>query len=204
MIDNYIFDLGQVIVEFDSRKIMAPYIPDERDMDEIEDVLFARKYWDRLDDGTKSEAEIINEMLPNIPYRLHSAAREVIESWYMRLPVKTQTVEIIKYLKARGKKVYLLSNISREFADNCKDLKYLSDIFSNFDGLVFSGQIGLVKPNKEIFLYALNKFDIEPETAMFIDDNINNINAAKALGVKTFLFKNNYSELRETIECEID
>ena len=82
-------------------------------------------------------------------------------------------------------------------------IQYLNDIFSNFDGLVFSGQLGLVKPNKEIFLYALNKFDIEPETAMFIDDNINNINAADALGVKTFLFKNNYSELIEMIKKEI-
>ncbi|HZZ76017.1 MAG TPA: HAD-IA family hydrolase, partial [Puia sp.] len=54
-----------------------------------------------------------------------------------------------------------------------------------FDGIVISGEEKLIKPDKKIFEVMLNRYQLEAENALFIDDNINNILAAKVMGFET-------------------
>ena len=54
-----------------------------------------------------------------------------------------------------------------------------------FDGLLISGEEKMVKPNKEIFELAIDRFNLVPDNTVFIDDNLDNINAAKKLNFRT-------------------
>ena len=82
----------------------------------------------------------------------------------------------------------MLSNISKGFAENYTVVPQLNELFALFDGLVFSGPLGITKPNKEIFDYVLEKYDLKAEETVFFDDNKNNILGAEKVGIKGHLF----------------
>ena len=70
-------------------------------------------------------------------------------------------------------------------------------LFSNFDGIVLSGPIGKIKPNKDIFDHITEKFDIDKNDCIFIDDSSINIEGAKKAGINGYLFDGNADKLRE-------
>jgi HAD superfamily hydrolase (TIGR01509 family) len=63
-----------------------------------------------------------------------------------------------------------------------------------------SAKIGLRKPHKEIYLFALNKLNAKPRECIFIDDKPENIQPAKALGIKTILYRQNLNELKQKLK----
>ena len=58
------------------------------------------------------------------------------------------------------------------------------DFLKLFDGLLISGEEGIVKPNPTIFKLAIERFNLEPNKCIFVDDKFENVNAAKNLGFK--------------------
>ena len=74
---------------------------------------------------------------------------------------------------------------------------WIKELFSHFDGLVFSGVVELVKPNADIFEYLLKEFDLKAKDCMFIDDNAANIKGAESVGIKGYLFDGDADKLRE-------
>ena len=107
--------------------------------------------------------------------------------------------DLIKAIKENGGKLFLLSNISYTFAKNWQNTEQLADLFSLFDGLVFSAEAGKIKPNADIFQHLLYKYNLAADDTIFIDDNINNVNGAKAVGVDAYLFDGNAEKLRKNI-----
>ena len=154
---NYIFDFGNVLAEFYPDKLTAPYVKDEKIRKTISNVIFDRLYWDRLDDGTMSHEDVKKEAKERLSPEMYELACKTIDNWIGNLtPVKGME-ELIDEIKKAGKKLYLISNISKEFADGYKNITWIEELFSKFDGLVFSGPIGLIKPGKEIFDYLIEK-----------------------------------------------
>ena len=95
------------------------------------------------------------------------------------------TDEWMDYYKSRGYKIYILSNFSgKAFRDCADELDYVKKA----DGAVISYQVGLIKPDPAIYRLLLDKYDIDPKEAVFIDDNKDNIEAAKQFGLSTILF----------------
>ena len=70
----------------------------------------------------------------------------------------------------------MLSNISKGFAENYASVEGFDRLFSLFDGLVFSGPLGKIKPDTKIFKHLLDTYGISAEDSVFIDDNVSNIN----------------------------
>lgn len=196
MIKNYIFDFGQVIVKFDTHFMTSVYIKETKDIEKVEQVVFDRLYWDKLDAGTITDDEVKAGICSRLPEELHKSACLVYDNWYYNLPFINGIVELLSGIKANGGKLYLLSNISEGFAENYKNVMALKSLFEIFDGLVFSAPIGLTKPDKEIFDYVLAKYNLNPQETVFIDDNINNILGARASGIKGYLFDGNISKLK--------
>ena len=95
-----------------------------------------------------------------------------------------------------GKKLFLLSNISEGFAKTYPEVKWIKELFNNFDGIVLSGTIGKAKPNKDIFEYVLEKFGLNADECLFIDDSPKNISAAKSVGIDGYIF-DDADKLRE-------
>lgn len=197
MIKNIIFDFGKVLVDFDPYYMTKQYFNNEEEIKLVSDIIFDRLYWDKLDKGAITDAEIKNDVKKRLPVNLIDNAFLAYDNWYRNLPEINGMREIVTQLKAKGYKLYLLSNISKQFVENYAKVESIVSLFELFDGLVFSGPIEMVKPNKDIFEYLLNKFLINAEESVFIDDNVSNINGAKKVGINTYLFDGNSKNLRE-------
>jgi 2-haloacid dehalogenase len=63
------------------------------------------------------------------------------------------------------------------------------DFLQIFDGIIVSGHEKLIKPDKEIFYSLLNRYNLHAENCVFIDDNINNVEAADAIGFHSLHFR---------------
>ena len=203
MTDNYIFDFGMVLIDFNMPYMTSVYVEDKEDAQLVESVVFDREYWNRLDAGTITDDEVKQQVCARLPERLHELACKVYDNWYKNLLPINGMYDLIDELKAKGKKLYLLSNISNKFAENYSEVQHINDVFSKFDGLVFSAPLGLVKPNREIFDYLLDKYGLEAQDCTFIDDNKDNIAAAESLGINTYLFDVNAEKLREYIKGDM-
>lgn len=197
MYNNIIFDYGQVIIKFDPYYMTSVYCDNEDDRKLLSEVIFDRAYWDKLDNGSITDNEVKAEIKKRIPERLYETADLIYDNWYYNNPLIEETATLIKELKSMGTKLYLLSNISIGFAENHHKIPKVNKILALFDGLVFSGPIGLNKPNRDIFEHLLNKFSLKAEECVFIDDSEKNILGAKAVGINTIHFTGDTQKLRE-------
>lgn len=112
-----------------------------------------------------------------------------------------QLMERIKELK-QSYKIGLLSNMGYDT---------LADVFSEelrqelFDDVLISGDVGLIKPSRDLYELALERLGVAPEEVIFIDDRLPNIEGASRLGMKTILFATNHQfekELAQLLEAE--
>ena len=194
MIKNLIFDFGQVMVLFKRKYMVERFVTDPEDSALLQEVVFDRLYWDRLDAGTISDEETLSLVCERIPERLHASARDIYYNWIYNIPEITGMSELISEMKARfGVKVYLLSNISKYFASHVSEIECLKD----FDGLVLSSTCGYVKPYLDIYEHICSKFSLIPEECVFIDDRADNIAGAEAYGMPGYVFDGDPNRLKE-------
>ncbi len=202
MIQNYIFDFGNVLARFDPYELTAAHVQDVKARKIISDIVFDRLYWDRLDNGSITDDEVKNGFCSRLPQALHKDACRVYDKWIVSMPPIDGMKELIADIKASGHRLYLLSNISIGFAKSYTDCPYIRDLFALFDGLVFSGPIRMAKPSREIFEHILRRFDLEADACLFIDDNAANIAAAEAIGIHGYLFDGDVDALRKSLFSE--
>jgi HAD superfamily hydrolase (TIGR01509 family) len=62
-------------------------------------------------------------------------------------------------------------------------------LFDLFDHIIVSGEVGLIKPDREIFELTLRQIDRKPSACIFIDDNDENVRAAESMGFATVHFR---------------
>ena len=198
MIRNYIFDFGNVLARFDPDELTAVHVHDADTRKTVSDVVFDRLYWDRLDDGSITDDEVKQGICSRLPQELHECACRVYDDWVISMPAIEGMREVVADVKARGGKLYLLSNISIGFAETYAANPAVKDVLGLFDGLVFSGPIGLAKPSRAIYEHLLNRFRLTAEECLFIDDNATNIAAAKAVGIHGYLFDCDVTTLRKS------
>lgn len=199
MFKNYIFDFGKVLVEFEPEYMTKQYIGNADDIKIAQEVIFDRLYWDKLDAGTITDQEVIEGIKSRLPERLHKAAEDTYNHWYYHLPFIYGMCQLVKDIKAKGGKLYLLSNISLTFAKNWQNVDGLFKLFSLFDGLVFSAEVNKMKPNKDIFEYLLSKYNLNAFETVFIDDNLKNTKGAEEVGINGYLFDGDVEKLRENV-----
>lgn len=97
-------------------------------------------------------------------------------------------INILKEYKERGYNIYYLSNMTVE---TFKCLREKTDFFEKTCiGGIVSAYEKIIKPSEEIYKLLLNRFDLRAEECLFIDDNLDNVNAAIKLGINSFQLKN--------------
>lgn len=184
MYKNIIFDIGNVILNFQPEEYLKTKFIDSDKVTEIHRELFQSEEWAMLDRGTITEEEaknlIINRSTTNGPL-----LGQAFENWYEILTPIEGTVEILKELKKANYKLYFLSNfhlLAFEYVTN----KY--DFFKLFDGGIVSYKEKLLKPEEEIYKRILEEYSLKPEESIFIDDSIANIEGAKKVNINTIHF----------------
>ena len=197
MIKNVVFDYGNVMIRFDPAYMVGRYVDDSRDAELLERVVFDRLYWDRLDDGSISDAEVVEAVKGRIPERLWSVAEEIYYNWVYNLPEIEGMSALVDHVKDElGARVFLLSNISVYFADHAHERAELEP----FEKCIFSAVVGHVKPNVDMFEYLCRECGIEPSETLFVDDSQKNIAGADAFGIKGYLFDGDSTELRRFVD----
>lgn len=196
MIKNVIFDLGQVLYRFVPLELSGKYTEDESVSRLLSEVVFDRLYWDRLDLGTIEDEELLELACRRLPQELHDLARKTYYNCFHNMPKVPGMQEVISRVKKTGVRVFLLSNISKHFSRHSADF----DLLSEFEFCVFSADIGMVKPSREIFEYVLNKAGINASETLFIDDSEKNLRGAELLGIHTYLFDGNAEALSKYLD----
>lgn len=99
--------------------------------------------------------------------------------------INQETLDWASKIREKGIKTGILSNMpTRFFQKALKPAPWLR----GFDHLVISGEIGLVKPNREIFRYACSLAGSAPAETVFFDDTEANVEAAREFGLRSYLF----------------
>ena len=194
-IKHVIFDFGQVLVKFDPEYMCRQYLTNDSDVKTAAEILFDRKYWDRLDAGTIEDEELLGDAKERLPSHLREYAEKIYYGWIYNLPEIEGMRETVELCKRKGYNVYLLSNISHYFADRYEHIP----ILSSFDGFVFSAKAGCVKPSYEIFSHITKKFNLTPCQTLFIDDNENNVKGADKFGIAAYHFDGDSKNLHNFI-----
>ena len=184
MIRNVVFDLGRVMVEFDP----AAYIRTFGFSEETNEALFSIVFgpdWNLHDRGDYLRIEDLCAALVQRHPEYAAEIRAVLKGDWVKIHyLKTETADYLKELKARGYRIYLLSNRSVE------SYEYISkyDFFRYVDGGVFSYQENACKPEEKIYRVLLGRYGLKPEETVFLDDNPANIEAALSFGIRGVLF----------------
>lgn len=180
MITTIIFDFYDVYV----KGLIGSHKYFEKELSTpVSEEYFYNEYYEKFVIGQISEdnywKSVIKENSWDIPVdQLKNAARKSF------IEIKG-TREIMEKLKKEGYTLILLSNHGKEWAEYCERKYSYHKLFKH---VVYSFQVGLTKPNKEIFLLVLKKLQVKPQECLFIDDYKNNILAAESLGMKTIQF----------------
>jgi len=194
MIKNIIFDIGNVLLNFEPKVYVQSKIIEDK-VEEIYDSIFKSEEWPMLDRGTISEEEakanIINRKIENEDF-----INSVFENWYDILTPIESSVEVLKKLKEKGYKVFYLSNFHLA-AFEYVIKKY--DFFELFDGGVVSYKENLIKPEKEIYEKVIHNYNINPSETVFIDDMQENVKVAMKQGIKGIVLENT-KNLRDELE----
>jgi putative hydrolase of the HAD superfamily len=193
---NIVFDLGNVLFKFDPEEILDDLFKDPLIKRKLKEAVFTTSIWKELDRGTLSFEEakkIFNEKNPDLKEEINILLKE----WKNYLHPITENVEILPKLKENNK-LFILSNF-HEDAFNYIRGKY--SFFDIFDGMVISYKEKLLKPEKEIYQLLLNRYNLKPEETIFVDDIVENIQAAEELGIKSILYKGPEA-LRELLKRE--
>jgi 2-haloacid dehalogenase len=181
-----VFDIGGVLLRWDPRHLYRKLFPgDERAMEDfLANVCTVE--WNERQDAGRTFAEAHAELLPR-----HADQAHLIEAFGRRFdemiagPVEG-TVDILAELRSVGVPRYALTNWS---AETFPPARRRFDFLSWFDGIVVSGDEGVIKPDPRIFRILLDRYRIEPDEAVFIDDNPGNAAAAAALGIHGIHFR---------------
>ena len=105
-------------------------------------------------------------------------------------------VAILASLKAAGVPVHAISNFNGEkFAIARQRFPFLDA----FDERIISAEVGLVKPDREIYELLIGRRGLEPSRAVFIDDSAANIRTAAALGFRTVHFAGEHVRLGDEL-----
>lgn len=186
MIKNLIFDFGKVLVDYNFSSLHHIKFSAEADRELFARTLNDPAFVDRCDREEVPFEELVAEMQREQP-QLHDQWQQFYD-----LNLEFVTGEVpgmrayIKELKARGYKVYGLSN----WCSRVKVIMQQYAIFELLDGWVVSSELQIIKPEPGIYEALFLRYDLRPEECVFADDKRVNIEAAEKLGMRGIVFEN--------------
>ena len=195
-----VFDLGGVLVDWNPRYFYRKLF--RGDDAAMEDFLtnVCTPHWNEQQDGGRTFAEATALLKKEHPHKA-----ELIDAWLPGYPEMLKglipgTTEVLAELKAAGVRTYALSNWSAETFHYALER---FDFFNLFDGRLISGDVKMMKPDPRIFQLLFEKFEIDPTQAVYVDDVLKNVEAARRLGMNAIHFTGAEGLRRELMRLEV-
>lgn len=178
-IDTVIFDIGEVLYRWDLRFLFEKLIDDPQELDWFLAHVVTPEWHSQHDAGVPL-ADMVPERIAQFPqYREHimAYAAQFVES--IPGPV-AGSLELVRRLAANDIPLYAISNFGAEFWPIFRPGAPIFDLFS---GIIVSGEEKMAKPDPAIYNLAIRRFALAPARCLFIDDRLENIEAARAAGM---------------------
>lgn len=176
---NIVFDLGGVVFMRDMKKCTQEF---------IDFFSFVRgevmpHFWNEYDRGTLTIDQAIDHLMERSGFSHEKCASLVADAIAKQEAVR-ETELLIEELKAAGYRLYVLSNMSREFIEFLRKIP----VYRHFEGEVVSCEEGVCKPEPEIYRLLISRYGLNPAETLFIDDRRENIEGAEREGISGFWF----------------
>ena len=181
---NIVFDFGGVLVDWNPHHLYDKYFGSREKAEWFLNNICLYS-WNLQMDGGKPFAEGVAELQAE-----HPEWSEAIAIYHTRwIEMMNGEIEgmasVIRRLKAAGYGVYGLTNWSAETFPMIRDTY---PVFQEFDGIVVSGEEHLLKPDAAIYKCLLERYALQAEESLFVDDNADNVVGARNVGMKAIQF----------------
>jgi 2-haloacid dehalogenase len=188
-IDTIVWDLGGVLVDWNPLFVYHPeYFTSADDRDYFFSHICTQD-WNEQQDAGYSLQQATDDKLAAFPdSKWEQPIRDFYGRWtdMLRGPLP-ETVDIFRRLKAQQQyKFFALTNWS---AETFPIALARFDFLHWFDGRLVSGEEGTRKPFPEFYQLLFSRYQVKPSTAVFIDDNVRNVKAGEALGLRGIHFQ---------------
>ena len=191
---KFLFDLGGVFFDWDPNYFFKNVFEDDEErkyfLNEV-----CNDQWNLQQDAGRSIAEAELELIPKFPHYENKIKMYYKNHRKMIRGTFEEPIEVLRQLKDKNYKCYVLSNWS---AETFEGIPIDYPFMQLFDGLLISGEDKLIKPDQAIYQLAKKRFNLDPEKTVFIDDKLENIEAANKMNFKTIHLTN-----PKNIEMEI-
>lgn len=195
MIKNIILDMGNVLLDYNPCVILDKVCDTPEEKELIYKELFQGPEWIQGDYGEINNSRRFEGVSKRVPESLHEKLRECVEHWDICMKPLEGAKEFCELVKNKGRRIYVLSNACSKFYE------YFPKYFplEEFDGVVVSSDVHMIKPDIGIYQYLTEKYGLQPQECLFIDDREENVEGARAAGMEAVVFKNNYVDIAKMI-----
>ena len=178
----YIFDMGNVIIDIDFNRVFAVWsklsgVP----LASIKDNFTTGETFKLPERGNITDIEFAEAVCAELGIGL--SFEQFAEGWQaIFIAVRPEVIDIMNKLREQGHRVVVLSNTNRLHQDYWP--QHYPEIAASADFLYLSQDIGMRKPDPEVYKYVLQSEGVEAQDAVFFDDLQTNVDAAIALGIQ--------------------
>lgn len=195
-ISTVVFDLGGVLIDWNPRYLYRKLLRDEPDRIEWFLANICTPEWNSQQDAGRTMQEACKVLVAEYPEH-EALIRAYYDRWEEMIagPIEG-TVDLLRRIRERPYGLYGLTNWSAETFPVARER---FEFLNWFEGIIVSGEIGMIKPDPPIFHHLIETFDIEPSRSVFIDDSAPNVTTARQLGFHGIRFENP-EQLRAELE----
>lgn len=200
MIRNIVFDIGNVLSDFCWREFLENKGFDDEMVERLANATVRTEYWNEYDKGAMSNEEIMQAFVncdPEIEQEIHRGFDNVAGM----VRIRDYACPWVRELKAKGYNVYYLSNFARKTEEQCPDSLAFIPLM---DGGILSYREKLIKPGEEIYNLLCERYGLQPEECVFLDDTLKNIETARRLGWKGIHFTTREQAIEELRRMGVD
>lgn len=187
IIKNIIFDLGGVLLNIDyNRTINAFKELGMTDFDNFFNQAAQSRLFDRLDKGTISPGDFRKEL--RVITGLNPTDHQIDQAWNaMLLDMPSKRVKLLQNV-GKNYRTFLLSNTNAihypVYMEYMSETFGVEDLAHLFEKQYLSYQVGMRKPDKEIYETVVRENELNPQQTLFIDDSSQHVIGARLAGLK--------------------
>lgn len=184
IIDSIVFDVGNVLVDFDWRGHMENLGFDTDTIAYLQKHMMENPLWNEFDRGERPFDDIGEEFCRNNPDYADKIRLFLSTSEQTIIP-RGYVIPWLQELKRAGYKLYILSNWDEPIYERLKDSILCFE--SYMDGAIWSYQHRCIKPEPAIYQKLIDLYHLDPKRSVFLDDRQENLDGAKPFGFSTIL-----------------